>query len=352
MSLPQSAAEITPQWLSHALGVPVSAVALDAADNGTTGRAQLSVSCAEPDNLPSRLFVKLPPADPQQRAFVCSTGMGKREARFYAELAGEVPVRVPRCFYAGFEKSGDESGEQFIMLLEQLEDSGCSFRNASTRYSHDYLREVLSAFARLHGQYWQSPRFDDELSWVGPIVQHSIARQLLPVALSAHGADMPPVFTELCELYLTHEDAIQQIWREGETTLIHGDVHDGNLFYDRRAGAPGFLDWALLAEGPAMRDVGYFLAGTLTPDAQREYSPALLAFYRSRLQEEGVRVPVAADLERQYAIQAVYPWLGAAVTLAMGNAWQPSRYVLATLDRLHRNINTLNSLPLLRECLS
>jgi aminoglycoside phosphotransferase (APT) family kinase protein len=346
--IPQTTSEITPQWLGHVLGVAVESVRVECADNGTTGRATIAIDYAQPCELPARLFVKLPPADVRQRAFVTSNGMGIREARFYQQLSADFPLRVPRCYFADQESTG----ERYIMLLEHLQDSGCTFRNAASRYSLGYLREVLAAFASLHAYYWQSPRFDTDLSWVGPIRQHEIARQLLARALSAHGASMPPIFSQLCELYLDHENAIHSLWRQGPVTLIHGDVHDGNLFYDERRGVPGFLDWALLAQGPGMRDVAYFLAGTLSPEEQLQEYPALLQFYRDALQRQGVSVPGTAQMDREYALQAVYPWLGAAVTLAMGDAWQDSTYVRRSLDRLHNTLGQLRSLERLREALN
>ncbi|KAA1188442.1 aminoglycoside phosphotransferase family protein [Pseudohalioglobus sediminis] len=344
VAIPQSVDEISTAWLQAALGVTVSRVCLEATDDGTTGRAVITVEYAEATQLPHRFFVKLPPADRQQRAFVRATGMGVREARFYRELAADLPVRVPRCFFSGW----DQGGERYIMLLEYLPDAGCTFRNASTRGSPGYLRQVLAALARLHGQYWQAPAFSAGMQWVEPIVQHDITRQLLPLALQKHAAAMPPLFVELAELYLAEEDAIHELWRRGEHTLIHGDIHDGNLFYDTLADAPGLLDWALLAKGPPMRDVGYFLAGTLAPKEQQVGSKQLLDFYRRQLLATGVTAPDLATLQREYAIQAVYPWLGAVVTLAMGDAWQPSRYIMASLQRLHETLQLLGSLDAIK----
>ena len=54
--------------------------------------------------------------DEMQRAFVVSSGMGLRESTFYASLSAELPVRVPRCYFAASE----DSGEQYIMLLENF----------------------------------------------------------------------------------------------------------------------------------------------------------------------------------------------------------------------------------------
>jgi thiamine kinase-like enzyme len=337
--------EINRDWLTHALDAPVKAVRLVDAHSGTTGRAMLQIDYVEAVQLPRRIFVKLPPTDEGQRAFVCSTGMGLREVLFYQQLAAEVPLRVPHCYYA----ASDDSGEQYIMLLEDLEDSGCTFHNASSRYSLEYTRQVLSSFARLHAHYWESPRFNGDLAWVAPPVQHDIAKTLVSRALQIHGDDMPPVFTAMAELYLLHADAIHRLWEQGPATLIHGDVHDGNLFFD---GGPGFLDWALVARGPAMRDVGYFLAGTLSPEDQRAHNKELMSYYRKQLLANGAPAPAAEELWRQYQWHAAYVWVGATATLAMGDDWQSTAYVLKTLERLHQALAELGTVSAIHAALN
>jgi len=347
LKIPTTPQAISSEWLAHVLGEPVSAVRLVDANAGTTGRAVVDIDTdtGASGALPSRLFVKLPPTDPMQQAFVTSTGMGRTEARFYRELSGEVPLRVPRCFHADSNDSGDE----YIMLLEHLEDSGCTFHNASTRYSHGYLREVLSAFASLHAKYWNTPRFDSDLAWLQAPVQHEIALQLIPTALDKHAADMPAVFRDMAELYLAEADAIHALWQRGDTTVIHGDAHDGNLFYDRDR--PGFLDWAIVSRAPGMRDVGYFLAGTLPPGEHASTGRELLQFYREQLIAAGVEAPSLDDLWSQYQWHAAYVWVGATVTLAMGDAWQPVEYVLKSLHNLHGALSSLDSVAAIRSSL-
>lgn len=345
MDIPTTVREITGDWLTHVLDTPVTAVQVLDAHSGTTGRAILEVDYAEKLEFPHRLFVKLPPSDEMQRAFVTSTGMGRRESLFYQQLSGEVPLRVPHCYYA----ASDDLGEKYIMLLENLEDSSCTFHNASTRYSMHYIREVLVSFAALHARYWESPRFADDLAWVQPPVKHDIARTLIERALRAHQADMPPVFTAMAELYLQQGDAIHHLWDQGAATLIHGDVHDGNLFLD--GDTPGFLDWALLARGPAMRDVGYFLAGTMSTEDQVIHNKALISFYREQLLIQGVSAPSEEELWCQYQWHAAYVWVGATVTLAMGDAWQSTAYVMKTLERLHHTLDSLCSVEAIHSAL-
>jgi hypothetical protein len=342
LQIPKDLNSLSSDWLAHVLDAPVSGFTVVDANSGTTGRAVLELEYAAAVDLPRRLFVKLPPTDEMQRAFVTSSGMGRREARFYESLSAELPVRVPRCYFA----ASDDAGEAYIMLLEHLVDSGCTFNNASTRYSLDYIRQVLAAFARLHARYWDSPRFAADLAWVQPPLQHDIALQLIALALEMHAATMPPVFREMGELYLSRANDIHQLWLRGTPTLIHGDVHDANLFYD--ADQPGFLDWAMVARGPALRDVGYFLAGTLTPQDQRDAGRDLLGYYRAQLSALGAPAPPAPELWQQYQWHAAYVWVGATVTLAMGDAWQPVSYVKASLERLHAAMVTLGSVEAIR----
>lgn len=65
--------------------------------------------------------MKLAPFDERQREFVTAAGMGVAEARFYRDLAQEVPVRVPRPYLA------QTDGDRYVMVLEDLEAVGCRF---------------------------------------------------------------------------------------------------------------------------------------------------------------------------------------------------------------------------------
>jgi hypothetical protein len=336
-------AELSARWLSQALGSSVERFAVEDAHDGTTGRAVIRLHGA-PD-LPPRLFIKWPPADEAQRAFVTGNGMGRREALFYQSLAAELPLRTPHCYYA----EANTEGSAYIMLLEHLEDSGCEFRNASRGDKHAWVKAVLSSFAYLHAHAWNSPRFQDDLAWLQPPPQHPLGAKLIHRALRDIAPQMPPIFSELAELYLQHTDAIHALWQSGPCTIIHGDVHDGNLFSD--GGRPGFLDWALVARAPAMRDVGYFLAGTLAPELQHTEAAALLAHYAAELSALGVTPPSSESLWQQYQWHAIYVWMAATCTLAMGDAWQASNYVNRSLQRLHQTLEIIAAPRALRAAL-
>ena len=120
-AIPLDVGDVTAGWLSEVLDASVGAVEVLDAHSGTTGRARIALVDADP-SLPASVFVKLAPFDPRQRKFVDMTGLGTAEARFYRDVAGEVPVRVPVVHHAATDADG-----RYVMVLEDLVDSGCRF---------------------------------------------------------------------------------------------------------------------------------------------------------------------------------------------------------------------------------
>ncbi len=346
--IPMTPEEIGPAWLSRALekrfpGVRVARVEVTDAHAGTTGRARLRVAYDEGAGAPEQVFVKLPPSDPAQREMVRSTGMGQREARFYAELADEAPLRVPRPLFA----ASKDDGTAYIMLLEDLAAAGCSFRNAREGSTPEYTREVVTALARLHARFWNTERFASDLAWVAPAPRHPIGPMLIERALDQYASEMPPVFGEVGRLYVEHSEGVYDLWDEGEATVVHGDAHIGNLFSD--GPRAGFLDWACLSRTPGIRDVSYFLTNSVHPEERRRDEEGLLRHYLATLGEAGIAPPSFEDLWRRHRRHAVYSWVSATVTIAMGDQWQPLRYALASVKRANDTLTDLRSAELLRE---
>ncbi|MEH6552001.1 MAG: phosphotransferase [Pseudomonadales bacterium] len=341
-TIPLSPKDITAEWLSTVLsksypGTKVTRVNILDAHYGTTGRAKLGLEYAQAGNQPDFMFAKFPPTDEQQKAFVIATGMGRREAMFYRDLSTNFPARVPACYYSDC----NESGDHYLMLLEDLEHSGCSFQNATNQYSIDYVKRVLACFASFHAMYWQSPQFSARLAWVEPLQSHPIAVPLVSQALATYRNEMPPVFAEMAELFIEKSETIHELWRSGIETLVHGDVHDGNLFAD--GDAPGFLDWALCARASGMRDVAYFLAATLNRDDRQQSQHELLQYYRDQLELGGITPPSQEEMWQQYQWHAAYVWVGATTTLAMGEAWQPISYTRKSLERINHALLDIDS---------
>jgi hypothetical protein len=166
--IPDQPEAVTASWLTGALassfpGVHVEAVEVLAQHSGTTGRLRLRLHY-DAGTGPATVFVKLAPFSEKQRSLVAMTDMGRQEARFYEGPANEVPLPIPRAYFAAH---GD-SPTEYVMVLEDLEAAGGRFSEHLEQLADDQGLQIVEGLARLHAHFWNDPRFDDELAWVRP----------------------------------------------------------------------------------------------------------------------------------------------------------------------------------------
>ncbi|HKA15121.1 MAG TPA: aminoglycoside phosphotransferase family protein [Myxococcota bacterium] len=340
-AIPTELAEVTPEWLGGALGARVDAVQVLDSHSGTTGRVRLALRGS---GAPASVFVKLAPFDAAQREFVSATRMGVREARLYRDLAAELPVRMPCVWYADFDAEG-----RYVMVLEDLAAAGCSFPSPGDPRVGAWAGQIVEQLARLHARFHESPRFAGDLAWAarfggGGSGGGDTAVNLVKLALDRLGDRLAPGFRRHARLYIERARTIAALWSAGPATLIHGDPHLGNLFVDGER--IGFLDWAVVSRAPGMRDVAYVLCNSVPTELRRAHEREWIAAYCGRLAAGGV----ALDLDRaweQYRLFALYSWLAATTTLAMGSKWQPERIGLAATQRTTQALEDLRSAELI-----
>jgi aminoglycoside phosphotransferase (APT) family kinase protein len=147
-------------------------------------------------------------------------------------------------------------------------------------------------------------------------------------------------------LYIERSGDIIALYGEGEQTLIHGDNHCGNLFVDN--GRTGFYDWAVACRSPGVRDVAYFLCNSLPVETRRSEQDSLLARYCNALIGRGWTLD-ADTVQRQYRLFAVYSWVAAVSTAAMGSRWQPVEVTRPALLSTTAAIDDLDVVGLLNE---
>lgn len=326
---PQSVDDLTADWFTAVLDRDVTTATVVDRSSGTTGRARVALR-GEP-GLPETVFVKLPPVHERQRALVDKTGMGVAEARFYRDLAGELPIRVPGVWFA------DTDGAGYVMVLEDLAASGCTFPRPDDPDVADRARDIVAQLARLHGTYWESPRFGPagDLAW---LVERGTrggggGRSFVEHAVRELGDEMDATFHRLAALYLDHGAAIVEMWRTGPRTVVHGDDHMGNLFVDTAAGGrTGFLDWAVVCAGPGIRDVSYVLCNSVPVEVRETIERPLIDDWCARLAAGGVEHDPAVAWD-EHRVHALYSWVAAVTTAGMGSKWQPIHIGMAASRR-------------------
>jgi aminoglycoside phosphotransferase (APT) family kinase protein len=355
--LPRGVAGVTAAWLSRALqstaeGVVVSRVAALGLESGTTARARIALVYEGPGtraDLPPSLFVKLAPPDLRTRLFVALLGLGRNEVAFYRTARHGLPVRAPRVYFA----EAARLGARFVLLLEDLAASGCRFADITTPCDPAQARAVMQALAALHAANWESPRLQGDLAWLRGTRRDAVfrigrflSRVAIRPAFERFGELVPGELREQAGFVSEQRLALEALWTRPPLTLIHGDAHLGNLFFD--GAAIGFLDWQVAQRGQGMRDVSYFLANSLAVETRRAQDEALIRVYLAALAAAGVAPMPFSVAWEQYRLHALYAWIAAVVTAAAATL-QSEAIVRAGLARSSAAVVDLDSVGALRE---
>jgi Ser/Thr protein kinase RdoA (MazF antagonist) len=236
-------------------------------------------------------------------------------------------VRVPRPLYADFDADG-----RYVMVLEDLVAAGCAFPSPRDPRVGTWVRQIVAQLARLHARFHESSRFVSDLAWLAErgTGAGDFGASLVKLALERVGDSQSPAFRRFANLFVERAPAIAALWNAGPATLVHGDPHLGNLFLDGER--IGFLDWGVTAVAPGMRDVAYVLCNSVPTELRRAHEREWVEGYCSALAAHGVAL--AADVAwEQYRLFAIYGWLAATATLAMGSKWQPEALALSSTER-------------------
>jgi hypothetical protein len=346
-SIPLDVEDADPSWLTRVLGTEVAAVEVVDAHSGTTGRARLALSYPDGGDGPRVVFLKLAPFDESQRRFVDTVGLGVAEARFYRDVAPEVPVRVPEVFHAAVSDD-----RRYVMLLEDLEATGCRFPSTRDPDVADTIAAVIEGLAALHIAYWGSSRLEDggDLAWVreGYRVAFGSGATFVEKARDSFGDQMSPTFRRLAELSIARPAEIADLLAAGPPTLIHGDPHLGNLFVD--GSRAGFFDWGMVWRATGMRDVAYVLGNSTPTDVRRSHERDWVLHYTELLSSAGIELSFD-DAWRQYRLLVTYAWNSATSTAAMGSRWQTIEVGRGGMGRATAAAEDLETVPLLESLL-
>jgi tRNA A-37 threonylcarbamoyl transferase component Bud32 len=252
-------------------------------ENGLVGSlVRLSVAYS-PDGIhgPHSLVAKFSPSDDARRQAISERfGMFEREVRFYKELAPRVGVRVPLCYFAGFDPETQHS----VILLEDLngdvgdDEAGCK---------PELAQRAIEALAVLHARWWNSPALAD-LTWLRRDAQRNsnmtaMARERYPLFRERLGHAVPDHLWPLLDRVAIEPPSFVP----GPITLTHGDASSKNMCFNSDESVT-FFDWQLMGEAVPAYDVAVFLIVSMTPSDRRSSQRELLNAYHAALTKNGV----------------------------------------------------------------
>jgi hypothetical protein len=281
------------RFLSRRWRVPESVIRVEVLplDGGLESRVtRAKITHASDAALPRRLVVK-------------ELGPGlEREARVYDALWRHMK-RPPSVRVFGRESSAHAT----YLYMEDAQPA-CSWPWSDVELAAAVCREV----ARFHDQP-DLPR--EHFAWNYEAVLALSAETTLQVAIVARDLSGQRYWRRLGDLrrVVAALPRIRQCLLSGATTLIHGDLHPGNVILrDRPAGFDVvLLDWARARVGSPLEDVASWLhsLGCWEPQARRRHDTLMRAYLEAR----AVRHLFSTDVRHHYWLASASNGLGGAI---------------------------------------
>ena len=302
---PVLATDITPEWLSEALqerhpGTHVASIEVMDRAEVTNAHARLAITYSAATTAPPTLFCKLLPVD-DRRASITNTRMGPREVRFYRDLAPMLKLRVPEVHVA----IHDESDDSFILLMEDLVASGCAVSDGTWGVDTDSAAAALVGLAEINARYEDPAMRAAEAPWVPePVFGSTYGSVMLQYGLDNHRDRLSDNFAAIAEIYIHHGKDLHALFTQGRKTIIHGDTHVGNLFFDH--GTIGFLDWGIINVNTPMREVSYFMNMAMNIEDRRRSDRELLRHYLDARRAFGASEITFDDAFLAHRVHAAY----------------------------------------------
>jgi hypothetical protein len=298
-SIPGGPEELTPEWLTHALRNTgtIRAASVTSFDAETIGEgtgllgqlARITLHYDRPEgDAPRTLVAKFPAAAEENRQAGMLFRFYERENRFYEEIAGDVEVATPRCFYSAM----DPEAGQHVLLLEDLSEArlGDQLTGSSRQEAELVVREA----AKMHARWWESPRLA-ELGWI-PLPTDSVVTEPVDSSyndawepfLRIFGDRLSPEILQIGERLRSRLVTMLKEFDGPPRTLVHGDYRLDNMFFGSQdADALTVADWQICIRSRGTYDTGYFMSQSVPPEQRRASEMDILRTYHETLLENG-----------------------------------------------------------------
>jgi hypothetical protein len=290
VAVPANAAELTPEWITEALGIGVaqSAATVPFGMGNAASTVRLNVTWAPGVRGPDSFVVKVPAAaGSEQRHAADGWGLYAVEAMFYASLAADLKADTPKCYWAGH----DADAGTYAVVLEDL--GHLTAGDDVTGGDPTRAGRAIGELALVHGPRWGDAKLA-ELTWLNryPRGQGGVLHKEMTSAVARLDADyadeLPPDVLDLGRRFALLADRYDRKGFGGPRTIVHQDFRDDNLMFgpDRVC----ILDWQTVQLGAGLADLAYYLAASLRTEDRRAHEDGLVRSYHQRLLAQGVEL--------------------------------------------------------------
>lgn len=252
---------------------------------------------ADPVDVPARLVAKTPTGTPERRAM--SANSYRTEVDFYRHVAPLLAARLPRCWAAWRNDSGDD----FILLLEDLTPRvpgdqlvGCG---------PDQALAAVENLASVHGPLWDDPgpaAFLDRFDEAGIAATESVIGTLGEVFLERFADRLAPATRQVFERFVPAAGDLLRAQAARPVGIVHGDYRLDNLLFAPDGSDVAVVDWQTVGLGLPIRDLAFFIATSLIIERRRATEDHLIDVYRRNLAGYGVTGYDSAACRADFAL--------------------------------------------------
>jgi hypothetical protein len=336
---------VTSEWLGSVLGADVRDVDVTPIGTGQTGATyRASTTYATDTDLPGTFAIKLPAQDDTVRERVALGYLS--EVEFYTDVAENVRIPVPRCFFSDIS----DTGADFVLLLADMapavqgnQIAGCTAQEA---------RLAVEALAGLHGPSWC------DSTWLGLSAismpkpgDEAAAKGLGDVSVMAADITIDKLGTRMSaedRETLSAAMALVTPWLMAEPkryALMHGDYRLDNMLFDPDRTRITVVDWQTMGVGLAARDLAYFTATSLAPEVRAEIEQELVGRYHEALLGYGVTDYDADTCWRDYRLGVLQAPLLSSLGFAFAASTERGDEMMLTM--FHRGCRAIRELETL-----
>ena len=298
----------------------IERIEFEAVGSQTTDRSLARIIFKAGESPPAlSCFIKSRSLDFATGLFGAVFDLGLTEVRFYQQIRAEVPVRTPQPRFATARSSGGD----FVLVLDRLEGRDLNFKTVADSATLAEAEKVIDALAALHAHFWQDRRFATTLNWLQDslverweIVARPLRKYAFEKVFREHASLFPHEVSQRRQLLETVVPAAHRHNHIRPETLLHGDPHLGNMYF--QDGEVGLLDWQVVQRGCGMKDVAYFMITSLSPELRRAHQYLLLERYVEGLARHGVSGYGFDEAWHDYRINSIHSFVAIVVTAASG----------------------------------
>ena len=289
---PRGLADITAEWLTESMGMPIDSVLVERIGGGVgfMGQVFRATLTSRDSECPQSVIVKVPTDDPGAHSIGLMMRVWEREHHCYRDVVPQMSIRVPRALV--------NVEEPPCLVLEDLSPAvqGDHVMGATL----DQAQRAIDVLARHHATWFEHPSLES-MTWMPGLDDPGILMLAAtfaigwPQFLDRYGEELPARCLRWCEQFV---EGIPD-WIAGHlddpATITHGDFRLDNLFF-LSDGTVAVIDWQLSMRAPGQADLVYFCANNLTVEMRRAHEAELIERYVTGLHSNGVS-PSAVTLD-------------------------------------------------------